>query len=104
LVAATDALRLSSAVQATMLRAGIVRGERLNEGQILSLLLAFGGLIALLSPGLSVPVWGRAAQAVGAILPHLRLDRQGTAYTILSSLRSTSAAVVPRKGQQVTAL
>ena len=78
-----------------MLGADIVRGERLNEGQILSLSLVFGGLIALLLPGLSVPAWGRAAQAVGAILLHLRLDRQGTAHTILPSLRSTIAAVPP---------
>jgi len=148
LSAATGALLLFSAVQATMLGVGILRGERLNARQIIGILLAVGGLIALLLPGLSAPplgsaalmagagvAWGvyslrgqgagdstkvtagnflRAAPAalvVGLVLPHMPLDEQGTAcavlsgavasglgytlwYTVLPSLRSTTAAVV----------
>lgn len=148
LSAATGALLLFSAVQATMLGVGILRGERLNERQIIGILLAVGGLIALLLPGLSAPPLGSAALMVGAgvawgvyslrgqgagdstkvtagnflraapaallvglVLPHMRLDEQGTAcavlsgavasglgytlwYTVLPSLRSTTAAVV----------
>jgi drug/metabolite transporter (DMT)-like permease len=148
LSAATGALLLFSAVQATMLGVGILRGERLNERQIIGILLAVGGLIALLLPGLSAPPLGSAALMVGAgvawgvyslrgqgagdstkvtagnflraapaalvvglVLPHMPLDEQGTAcavlsgavasglgytlwYTVLPSLRSTTAAVV----------
>jgi drug/metabolite transporter (DMT)-like permease len=66
LSAATGALLLFSAVQATMLGVGIRRGERLNERQIIGVLLAAGGLLALLLPGLSAPPLGSAALMVGA--------------------------------------
>jgi drug/metabolite transporter (DMT)-like permease len=66
LSAATGALLLFGAVQATMLGVGILRGERLNRRQIIGVLLAVGGLIALLLPGLSAPPLGSAALMVGA--------------------------------------
>jgi drug/metabolite transporter (DMT)-like permease len=148
LSAATGALLLFGAVQATMLGVGILRGERLNLRQIIGVLLAVGGLIALLLPGLSAPPLGSAALMVGAgvawgvyslrgqgagdsskvtagnflraapaalivglALPHMPLDQRGTAcavlsgavasglgytlwYSVLPSLRSTTAAVV----------
>ena len=55
LPAATGALLLFSAVQATMISHGIWTGERLLRLQLVGLLLAFGGLVGLLLPGLSAP-------------------------------------------------
>ncbi|MEX2516147.1 MAG: DMT family transporter [Gammaproteobacteria bacterium] len=55
LPAATGALLLFAAVQAAMISYGIWAGERLLKLQLLGLLLAFGGLIGLLLPGLSAP-------------------------------------------------
>jgi drug/metabolite transporter (DMT)-like permease len=52
---ATGALLLFGAVQATMIGVGIVRGERLQPAQLGGLLLAVGGLVGLLLPGLSAP-------------------------------------------------
>ncbi len=57
--AATGALLLFGAVQATMIGHGLWRGERLNGRQVLGLMLAGVGLIGLLLPGLSAPpLWG----------------------------------------------
>ena len=55
LPAATGALLLFGAVQATMIGHGIWTGERLKRLQIVGLILAFGGLVGLLLPGLSAP-------------------------------------------------
>ena len=55
LSAATGALLLFGAVQATMIGYGIWRGERLNNLQFIGLILAFGGIVGLLLPGLSSP-------------------------------------------------
>jgi drug/metabolite transporter (DMT)-like permease len=55
LSAATGALLLFGAVQATMIGHGIWRGERLLRIQLLGLMLALGGLFGLLLPGLSAP-------------------------------------------------
>jgi drug/metabolite transporter (DMT)-like permease len=66
LSAATGALLLFGAVQATMIGVGIRRGERLHGMQFAGLLLAVGGLVALLLPGLSAPPAGRAALMLGA--------------------------------------
>jgi len=55
LPAATGALLLFGAVQATMISYGIWAGERLLKPQLFGLLLAFGGLVGLLLPGLSAP-------------------------------------------------
>lgn len=60
LPAATGALLLFGAVQATMLSRGLWLGERLGSTQIVGLLLAFGGLIVLFLPGLSAPPAGGA--------------------------------------------
>jgi drug/metabolite transporter (DMT)-like permease len=66
LSAATGALLLFGAVQATMIGIAIRRGERLHGAQLVGLLLALGGLVALLLPGLSAPPIGRAALMLGA--------------------------------------
>ncbi len=55
LTAATGALLLFGAVQATMIGYGLWTGERLRGKQIAGLSLALGGLVGLLLPGLSAP-------------------------------------------------
>ena len=55
LPAATGALLLFGAVQATMIGYGIWAGERLLKLQLVGLVLALGGLVGLLLPGLSAP-------------------------------------------------
>lgn len=52
---ATGALLLFGAVQATMIGYGLSVGERLLKWQIVGLMLAIGGIVALLLPGLSSP-------------------------------------------------
>jgi drug/metabolite transporter (DMT)-like permease len=66
LSAATGALLLFGAVQATMLGVAVAAGERLNARQSTGVVLAIGGLIALLLPGLSAPPAGSATLMVGA--------------------------------------
>ena len=55
LTAATGALLLFGAVQATMIGHGLWAGERFHKQQFVGLMLAFGGLVGLLLPGLSAP-------------------------------------------------
>ncbi len=55
LSAATGALLLFGAVQATMIGVGFMRGERLHVAQAIGLLLALAGLVYLLLPGASAP-------------------------------------------------
>lgn len=55
LPAATGALLLFGAVQATMIGYGLWKGERLRGVQVAGLLLAFAGLAGLLLPGVSAP-------------------------------------------------
>jgi drug/metabolite transporter (DMT)-like permease len=55
LSAATGALLLFGAVQATMIGIGLWRGERMGWLQALGLLLALAGLVGLLLPGLTAP-------------------------------------------------
>jgi len=55
LTAATGALLLFGAVQATMISYGFWRGERLSAIQLVGFLLALAGLVGLLLPGLSAP-------------------------------------------------
>lgn len=52
---ATGALLLFGAVQVTMVGHGIWAGERLRRLQFIGLVLAFGGLVGLLLPGISAP-------------------------------------------------
>ena len=55
LSAGTGALLLFGAVQVTMILWGVRKGESLHAIQIAGLVLALGGLIVLLLPGLSAP-------------------------------------------------
>jgi drug/metabolite transporter (DMT)-like permease len=59
LTAGTGALLLFGAVQATMLGHALLLGERFRRLQFAGLLVALGGLVGLLLPGLSAPpLWG----------------------------------------------
>lgn len=66
LPAATGALLLFGAVQATMIGHGLWRGERLRPAQSVGLMLALGGLVGLLLPGLSAPPLFGASMMLGA--------------------------------------
>lgn len=66
LSAASGALLLFGAVQVTMISYGVWTGERLRVLQTFGVLLAFGGLIGLLLPGLSAPPLLGAALMIGA--------------------------------------
>jgi drug/metabolite transporter (DMT)-like permease len=66
LPAGTGALLLFGAVQATMIIWGLRKGERLRGWQIVGLVFALGGLVALLFPGLSAPPVGSSVLMLGA--------------------------------------
>lgn len=66
LPAATGALLLFGAVQATMIGYGIGTGERLRRLQLAGLVLAFGGIVGLLLPGLSAPPLAGSVLMLGA--------------------------------------
>jgi drug/metabolite transporter (DMT)-like permease len=66
LTAATGALLLFGAVQATMIGHGIAKGERFGAGRLAGLVLALAGLVGLLLPGLAAPPVANAALMIGA--------------------------------------
>lgn len=99
LSAGTGALLLFGAVQATMLGWGLWRGHRLGRGQVAGLVLAMGGLTALLLPGVSAPpVTGALLMlAAGAAWGVYSLRGRGagepTAVTAGNFLRAAALAV-----------
>lgn len=64
--AATGALLLFASVQATMVAAGLARGEALAPRQWFGFVLALAGLVALLRPGLAAPPLAGAASMIAA--------------------------------------
>lgn len=66
LPAATGALLLFGAVQATMIGHGMWAGERLRGLQSVGLVLALGGLVGLLLPGLAAPPLAGSVLMLGA--------------------------------------
>ena len=66
LPAATGALLLFGAVQATMIGYGVCVGERLLKLQLVGLALALGGLVGRLLPGLSAPPLHGSVLMLGA--------------------------------------
>lgn len=66
LPAATGALLLFGAVQATMIGYGIFAGERLLRLQLAGLVLALAGLVILFLPGLSAPPLSGCILMLGA--------------------------------------
>jgi len=68
LSAATGALLLFGAVQMTMMGFGLFAGERVGGIKLAGLVLALGGLVALLLPGLAAPpIAGAALMAAAGI-------------------------------------
>lgn len=100
LPAATGALVLFSAVQLTMIGHGLYAGERLRALQWVGFVMAFGGLLALLAPGLEAPPLGSSALMLGAGIAwgiySLRGKRLGppTLATAGNFLRSVPFALV----------
>ena len=98
--AGTGALLLFGAVQATMILVGMARGERLTRLQALGLVLAMGGLLSLLLPGVTAPSWTGAVlmTAAGIAWGIYSLLGRGssrpTATTAGNFLRATVLAVV----------
>jgi drug/metabolite transporter (DMT)-like permease len=66
LPAGTGALLLFGSVQATMIGYGLCSGERLQRRQTAGLVMALGGLVGLLLPGLSAPPLAGSALMLGA--------------------------------------
>jgi drug/metabolite transporter (DMT)-like permease len=66
LTAGTGALILFGSVQATMIFAGLARGEKLSGVQTAGLMLAIGGLVVLVLPGITQPPWVSALLMAGA--------------------------------------
>jgi drug/metabolite transporter (DMT)-like permease len=66
LSAGTGALLLFGSVQATMIGYGFWSGERLRGGQAVGALLALGGLVGLVLPGLSAPPLLSSGLMIGA--------------------------------------
>jgi drug/metabolite transporter (DMT)-like permease len=95
LSAATGALLLFAAVQATMILWGLRKEESLRVRQILGLTVALAGLVALLFPGLSAP------PLVGAIL----MLGAGVAWGVYSLRgRGTSDAISATAGNFLCAV
>jgi drug/metabolite transporter (DMT)-like permease len=95
LSAATGALLLFGAVQATMILWGLRKGETLQLRQLFGLILALAGLVALLLPGLSAPPIGGAILMLGA----------GVAWGIYSLRgRGTSDAISATTGNFLRAV
>lgn len=66
LTAATGALLLFGAVQATMIGYGLYQGERLAPLALAGFMLALGGLVGLMLPGLAAPPLVSALLMLGA--------------------------------------
>lgn len=95
LPAATGALLLFGAVQATMVGYGVWAGERLLNPQLAGFVLAVAGLVGLLLPGLSAPPLSGSLLMLGAGIAwgiySLRGRHEGdpTAVTAGNFLRAT---------------
>lgn len=99
LSAATGALLLFGAVQATMIGHGLWRGERLRRQQLAGFVLALGGLVGLMLPGLSAPPLSgallmlAAGIAWGVYSLRGRADGDPTLVTSGNFIRSTAFAL-----------
>lgn len=100
LSAATGALLLFGAVQATMISYGLATGERLRKVQLGGLIIALAGLVGLLLPGLSAPpLWGSvlmllAGVAWGVYSLRGRGTGDPTRVTSANFLRAVPMAIV----------
>lgn len=100
LSAASGALLLFGAVQATMIGYGLWRGEHLHLQQWTGLILAGAGLVGLMLPGLSAPPPGGAALMVlagiawGVYSLRGRGSRDATASTAGNFVRTVPMVLV----------
>jgi drug/metabolite transporter (DMT)-like permease len=100
LSAATGALLLFGAVQATMIGYGLRRGERFNSWQMMGLALASAGLLMLLLPGLVAPslfhglLMASAGVAWGVYSLRARGSGDPTAATAGNFVRAAALAAV----------
>ncbi|HMC15300.1 MAG TPA: DMT family transporter [Albitalea sp.] len=97
LTAATGALLLFGAVQATMIGYGLWAGERLHGRQVLGLIVALAGLVGLLLPGLSAPpLQGSALMlAAGVAWGVYTLRAKGSGDPLRVTAGNFMRAVVP---------
>jgi len=97
LTAATGALLLFGAVQVTMIGYGQWTGTRLRAGQLAGFVLAAGGLVALLLPGLSAPPLGGSLLmlAAGAAWGVYSLRAKGSGDPLRATAGNFARAVVP---------
>ena len=100
LSAATGALLLFGAVQATMIGYGLWRGERFNGCQLMGLALASAGLLMLLLPGLVAPslshglLMASAGVAWGVYSLRARNSGDPTAATAGNFVRAAALAAM----------
>ena len=94
--AGTGALILFGAVQATMILAGYIEGHRPHALEWIGLVSAFGGLIYLVSPGLSAPApFGSLLMAVAGIAWGIYSLRGRGAGDPVASTAANFARAVP---------
>jgi len=115
LTAATGALLLFGAVQTSMLGYGLASGERLRPLQVAGLLVAVGGLVYMLLPGLAAPpiisaacmLLAGASWAVYSVLGRGVKDPVGATagnfvrsvpFTVVLSLASIGSFQIDRAG------
>jgi drug/metabolite transporter (DMT)-like permease len=93
--AGTGALILFGAVQVTMLVGGLIRGERPPALAWIGLLLAAGGLIYLVFPGITAPdLAGAAFMSISGISWGLySLRGRGSSYPLIATSRNFRFAV-----------
>ena len=96
LSAATGALLLFGAVQATMIGVGLWRGERLLARQMAGVVCALGGLVWLVLPGLAAPpLQGSALMLVaGAAWGVYSLRARGSGDPLLATAGNFARALV----------
>jgi drug/metabolite transporter (DMT)-like permease len=96
LTAATGALLLFGAVQATMIGWGLYRGERLALRQWAGIALAVGGLVLLLAPGIEAPspLGATAMIAAGAAWGIYSLRGRGVADPLAVTAGNFARTVV----------
>jgi drug/metabolite transporter (DMT)-like permease len=88
MTAATGALLLFGAVQATMIAWGLYRGERLQTLQLAGFALAVAGLVVLMLPGLATPGLSGSVAMLGAGVAW-------GAYSLLGRRKQTAASANP---------
>ena len=95
--AGTGALILFGCVQLTMVIGGRIAGERARPAQLLGLAIAFGGLIGLVSRGLTAPdpVGAALMAAAGVAWGVYSLLGRGGANPLAATERNFRLALVP---------